>query len=136
LDPTSYIKDRRARELKRCDDRVQELEHTITELSDIVRQRRDAIAVVEKEKNEGGATLARYRDNVRLRKLRAELVQVKRERDSYDMEEASKARRNFERTFPKMQEKLERLKDKVREDLVLAINMSDYARSVLGSEAK
>lgn len=108
------MKERRARELKRCDDRVQELEQSITELSDIVRERRDAIVVIEKEKNEGGATLARYRDNLRLRKLRSELVSAKADREKYDMGEASKARRNFERTYPKMQEKLEKLKDKVR----------------------
>lgn len=73
--------------------------------------------MIEKEKNEGGATLARYRDNLRLRKLRSEIVLAKAERDQYDLEEASKARRNFERTYPKMQERLEKLKDKVRKNV-------------------
>lgn len=109
-----YVKERRARELKRCNDRVQELERSITDLSDVLNERRKTIAIVEKEKNEGGATLARYRDNQRLRKLRSSLVAAKAERAQYDMDEASKAKRNFERTYPKMQEKLDKLKDKVQ----------------------
>ena len=111
-----YVKERRARKLGECNDYVQELEHSITELSEVVRERTVAIAAIEKEKNEGDATMARYRDNIRLRKLRAELAGAREEREKYDMEEASKARRNFERTYPKMQDKLEKLKDKVWAD--------------------
>lgn len=78
-----------------------------------VEQKRSRLTAVEKEINEGGATLARFQNNKRLRKLRADLVKVKTEIDKYDLEEAARAKRNFEKAFPEMEAKYNALKDKV-----------------------
>lgn len=109
----SYIKNRRARELKKCEDRLADLERGIVELEEIIHQRSEELAAVNKEEHEGGATYARYTDNLRLRKLRTKLVQLQTEVAGYDMEEAARAKRNFQTKYPKMQARLEDLKDRV-----------------------
>lgn len=109
------MKTRRARELKKCEDRVADIEKAIVELNDVVRQRSDELAAVTKQEHEGGATYARYTDNLRLRRLRSKLVQLQTELAGYDMEEAARAKRNFDKTYPKMQRRLEELKDRVCE---------------------
>lgn len=110
----SYIKNRRARELKKCEDRLADLQRAIAEAQEVVRQKSDELAAVNKEEHEGGATYARYTDNLRLRKLRTKLTQLQTDLGGYDMEEAARAKRNFEKKYPKMQAKLEDLKDRVR----------------------
>jgi len=113
----SYVKTRRARELKKCEDRLAEIERAIAELDDAISQRSDELAAVTKQEHEGGATYARYTDNLRLRRLRSKLNQLQTELAGYDMEEAARAKRNFDKTYPKMQKKLEDIRDLVRKDL-------------------
>jgi DNA repair protein RAD50 len=108
------VKTRRARELKKCEDRLAEIEGVIAELNDAIRQRSDELAAVTKQEHEGGATYARYTDNLRLRRLRTKLAQLQSELSGYDMEEAARAKRNFDKKYPKMQKRLEELKDRVR----------------------
>ena len=108
------MKTRRARELKKCEDRLTEIESVIVEINETIHQRSDELAAVTRQEHEGGATYARYKDNLHLRRSRTKLVQLQTELASYDMEEAAHAKRNFEKTYPKMQKRLEELKDRVR----------------------
>ena len=66
---------------------------------------RKVIADVEREINEGGAVLANLRDNMRVRKLRAEITSIEAELNSMDLDEAAKAKRNFEQKYPAEQKK-------------------------------
>jgi DNA repair exonuclease SbcCD ATPase subunit len=109
-----YVKDGRARELKKCEERVQEFERRISEFAKLVEDKRTELSSLEKEINEGGATQARFRDNQRLRKLRSDLASVLAEYSQHDLEEAARAKRNFEKAYPKMEARLNELKDKVQ----------------------
>lgn len=63
------------------------------------------IAKIEKEINESGASVANYRDNIRVRKLRKEIAETQTEIDSHDMEDAARARRNFQEKYAIAKEK-------------------------------
>jgi DNA repair protein RAD50 len=54
------------------------------------------VKAIEKEINASGASVANYRENIRVRKLAKEIRDTQTEIDSYDMEEAARARRNFQ----------------------------------------
>lgn len=134
--PASYVKTRRARELKKCEDRLAEIEVLIFELNDAIRQRSDELAAVTRQEHEGGATYARYTDNLRLRRLRTKLAQLQSELSGYDMEEAARAKRNFDKKYPKMQKRLEELKDRVRGGYLVITYYSYFfmQRARLGGE--
>ena len=108
------MKTRRAHELKKREDRLAEIGGAIMEVNDAICQRSDELAAVTRQEHEGGAIYARYKDNLHLRRSRAKLAQLQTELARYDMEEAARAKRNFEKTYPKMQKRLEELKDRVR----------------------
>ncbi|KAF8322507.1 hypothetical protein DL93DRAFT_2123877 [Clavulina sp. PMI_390] len=103
---------RRARELQKCEDRLVAAEKAIADAELEARKKSEELAAVTKQEHEGGATFARYNDNLRLRRLRAKLEQLQAEHASYDMDEAARAKRNFEKKWPAMTENLDRLKDK------------------------
>ena len=108
------MKTRRTRELKKCEDHLAEIESVVVEVNDTIRQRSDELSAVTRQEHEGGATYARYKDNLHLRRSRTKFAQLQTELANYDMEEAARAKRNFEKTYPKMQKRLEKLKDRVR----------------------
>lgn len=54
---------------------------------------------LDKEINEGGAALTNLRENRRLRKLQSNIQATQKEIDSFDIEGASKARRNFDEKY-------------------------------------
>jgi len=60
---------------------------------------RKTIADVDKEINEGGAFMAKLRDNLRIRNLMSDINDTQNQIDSYDMDEAAKAKRNFDEKY-------------------------------------
>ena len=60
---------------------------------------RDKIAVIDKEINESDASMGNLRENIRIRKLIRDIAATQDEIDSHDMEEAAKARRNFDQQY-------------------------------------
>jgi DNA repair protein RAD50 len=54
---------------------------------------------LDKEINEGGAALTNLRENRRLRRLQSNIQATQKEIDSFDIEGASKARRNFDEKY-------------------------------------
>ena len=106
--------ERRARELKRCEERVVEAERHITELNGTIERKRTDLAGLDKEIHEGGATLARYQNNLQLRKSRAALAKVVNDISNLDLEEAARAKRDFEKLYPIMKAKLDKLNAQVR----------------------
>lgn len=111
--PTSYIKERRGRELENASERVQELDLELQELNNQLNTIREVIAGIQKEINEGGASVANLRDNIRARRLVREISEVQAEIDSHDMEEMAKARRNFEEKYKLAKEKEDNLRVEV-----------------------
>jgi DNA repair protein RAD50 len=76
-------------ELEQCDAQHGELLSQI----EICRQ---VISSIDKEVNESGATISNLRDNIIVQKLNLDIARIQSEIDSNDMEEAAKARRNYD----------------------------------------
>lgn len=72
---------------------------------------REVISSISKEINESGATISNLRDNIIVQKLTRDIATMQAEIDSYDMEGAAKARRNYEDKY----EPAKRREDKLSE---------------------
>lgn len=99
------MKDRRGRKLEECAENIEQHDAQVNDLGDQIDAIREAISEIDKEINASGASVANLRDNIRARKLAKEIGETQAEIDSYDMEEAAKARRNFEEKYGKAKEK-------------------------------
>ena len=82
--------------MKECAENVDQFQAKIHELDRDLEGARQVIARIDKEINESGASVANLRDNIRLRKLIRDIAATQDEIDSHDMDEAAKAKRNFE----------------------------------------
>jgi DNA repair protein RAD50 len=102
---SSYIRDKRARRLQECSEKIEEFKAQIDSDDAEVDKLRGDMASIEKEINEGGAVLANLRENLRARRMRTEITALVEELESMDMEEAAKAKRNFDEKYPTEQKK-------------------------------
>ncbi|KAG1739598.1 hypothetical protein EDB19DRAFT_1828817 [Suillus lakei] len=91
-----YIRDKRARLLVECADKIDQFEQDIKDLATNIENVRDAIAKVDREISESGSLVANLHGNIRIRKLSRDIAATQAEIDSCDMEGAAKAKRNFE----------------------------------------
>lgn len=87
--------------------RVAELEQSVQEL-------REELADMDKEIHESGATLAKFRDNLNLRKMKQEIEDLQAEIDEHDLEQAGSAKAQFEEKYQVEKEKENKLRSKVR----------------------
>lgn len=91
-----YIRDKRARLLIECADKIEQFEQDIKDLVTNIENTRDAIAKIDREISESGSLMANLHGNIRIRKLSRDIAATQAEIDSCDMEGAAKAKRNFE----------------------------------------
>lgn len=91
-----YIRDKRARHLIECADKIEQFEQDIKDLVTNIENARDAIAKIDREISESGSLMANLHGNIRIRKLARDIAATQAEIDSCDMEGAAKAKRNFE----------------------------------------
>ena len=75
---------------------------------------RDSINAIDKEIGAGDASVANLRENIRVRKLVKDIAAVQAEIDTYDMEEAAKAKRIFQDKYQKEKDRETELQGKVR----------------------
>ncbi|KAH8114569.1 AAA domain-containing protein [Phellopilus nigrolimitatus] len=94
-DIEAYIRNRRARELQRCEESIGTCEENVKKHEAMIEQIRNSKAEIEKEIHESDSFLSNLRDNERIRRLRRDIATNKEEIDAFDMEEAAKARRQF-----------------------------------------
>ena len=94
-----YIREKRGRQLKECEQRIADHESNIKELATDIESARDTIAVIDKEVNESNASMTNLRENIRVRKLTKEIGVTQAEIDAMDMEQAAKARRQFDQKY-------------------------------------
>ena len=97
--PPRYIREKRGRQLKECEQRIAEHESSIKELATDIESARDTIAVIDKEVNESNASMTNLRENIRVRKLTKEIDVTQAEIDAMDMEQAANARRQFDQKY-------------------------------------
>lgn len=94
-----YVRNKSAKALKDCTESIENLEQQIQRFVMAIEEVREAIAKLDKEINESGASVSNLRENIRMRKLVRDIVITQEEIDSYDMEEAAKAKRKFEEQY-------------------------------------
>ncbi|KAG5639217.1 hypothetical protein H0H81_005696 [Sphagnurus paluster] len=97
--------DRRARQLDECVQKLEIHDAELKRLTENIDQVRETIKDIDKEINASGASVANYRDNIRVRKLAKDILETQAEIDSHDMDQAAKAKRNFEDKYSKAKEK-------------------------------
>ncbi|EGN97896.1 hypothetical protein SERLA73DRAFT_182676 [Serpula lacrymans var. lacrymans S7.3] len=100
-----YAREKRARLLKECSDKIEDLEAEIKDLGIKIENVRDIVAKIEKEINESGTSMANLRENIRIRKLGRDIKATQAEIDLCDMEEAAKAKRTFDTIYPVQKQK-------------------------------
>ncbi|KAH9947593.1 P-loop containing nucleoside triphosphate hydrolase protein [Amylocystis lapponica] len=91
-----YVRDKRGRLLKECNDKIEEYEAEIAKLATQLEETRNAVHSIDKEINESGASVANLRENLRVRNLIQEIDATQREIDSHDLEENARHRRLFD----------------------------------------
>ncbi|KDR82825.1 hypothetical protein GALMADRAFT_112894 [Galerina marginata CBS 339.88] len=104
-----YVKEKKARALEDCSSRLEQCDVQLQDLQGQIEGSRDVIASIDKEINESGATISNLRDNIIVQKLTKDIAKTQAEIDSYDMEEAARARRNYEDKYEPSKRREEKL---------------------------
>lgn len=108
------MRNKSAKALKDCTENIENVEQEIQRFVTAIEEVREAIAKLDKEINESGASVSNLRENIRLRKLVRDIAITQEEIDSYDMEEAAKAKRKFEEQYNVKKALESELQSKVR----------------------
>ena len=96
-----------------CHNAVEQRKVEINELSERVEAQRRVIEKIDKEINESGASQASLRENIRVRKMQKEIVEIQSEIDKVDMEEIARSRRAFKDQYKPAKEKETELQGQV-----------------------
>jgi DNA repair protein RAD50 len=92
---------------------VSEAAAHIAELEQSVQGLREEVAAIDREIHESGATLAKFRDNLNLRKMKQEIEDLQTEIDQHDLEQAGSAKAQFEEKYQVEKDKENKLRSKV-----------------------
>ena len=82
--------------LENCETEISEAEDEISSREQSIEEIRESVSKCEKEIHESDSFLANLRENERLRRLRKSIDENKAKIDAFDMEEAARARRQFD----------------------------------------
>ncbi|KAF4617143.1 hypothetical protein D9613_005936 [Agrocybe pediades] len=104
-----YVREKKAGALEDCSSRLAECEAQLLDLQSQIETSREVINSIEKEINESEATFSNLRNNIIVQKLTRDIASTQAEIDSYDMEEAAKARRNYEDKYEPAKKKEDKL---------------------------
>lgn len=94
-----FVRDRVEQQLEDCVEKVEQLRGDIERKNQEIEAVQAVIANIEKEIHESGSRVSNLRDNLRVRKLEKQIIETQANIDSYDMEEAARARRNFDEKY-------------------------------------
>lgn len=108
-----YVRNRRGRRLQECAEQLEAKEVEIKSLEQELEQQRNQITAIGKEIAEEGAYIVRLRENERFRKLKKSLLENQEKIQSYDMEAAAKARRQFDEKYGPAKKRESELQAKV-----------------------
>lgn len=96
-----YIKDQGPRKLKDCREKVIDHQEAIQQsLADIEKMRVE-VETLGTEVSSASTTLSNLKDNIRLRKISHDIAAVDTELGGLDLEEASRARQQFDEKYPR-----------------------------------
>lgn len=109
-----YVKEKKARALEDCSMRLEQCDIQLGELQNQIEVCREVISSIDKEINQSGATISNLRDNIIVQKLNIDIARIQSQIDSYDMEEAAKARRNYNDKYEPAKKREDKLSEVVR----------------------
>ena len=109
-----YVKEKKARALEDCSTRLEQCDAQLRELQNQIEVCREVISSIDKEINQSGATISNLRDNIIVQKLNIDIAKIQSEIDSHDMEEAAKARRNYNDKYEPAKKREDKLSEVVR----------------------
>ncbi|KAF7792625.1 hypothetical protein EIP86_003722 [Pleurotus ostreatoroseus] len=118
-----YVKEKRSRLLKEANAAIEQLQADMEELGQQIEKARSVVSGIEKEIHESGASMANLRENLRVRKLVKDIAATQAQIDTYDMEEAAKAKRIFQEKYQKEKDRETELQSKVRFQVLPALKM-------------
>ncbi|KAF7365212.1 DNA repair protein rad50 [Mycena venus] len=101
----TYVRNKREQKRQETADKSEEVEVEIKELELNLEAARQVIKTIEKEINQSGSYMATLRENIRVRKLMAEIKELQAAIDKEDIEGAAKAKRNFQEKYSPAKEK-------------------------------
>ncbi|PPQ69607.1 hypothetical protein CVT24_001363 [Panaeolus cyanescens] len=104
-----YVKEKKPNMLVDCSTQLEDCDKEIRDLKAQIEVSRECISNLDKNINESGATHSNLRDNIIVQKLNRDIAQIQAQIDSYDMEEAATARRNFEDKYEPAKERERKL---------------------------
>ncbi|KAF5385696.1 hypothetical protein D9757_005521 [Collybiopsis confluens] len=107
-----YVQQRREQRHRECESLLEDSTVEIKRQEKLVEEARERIAKIDKEINESGSSLLNLRENIRLRKLAKQIRDTQTEMDSYDMDEAARAKRTFGEQWSVKQKIEEKLQQK------------------------
>ncbi|KAK7469247.1 DNA repair protein rad50 [Stygiomarasmius scandens] len=107
-----YVQQRRPQAVKEFDTKLEDSKAELKTLSNRLEECRKRISDIDKEINEGGSYLSNLRENQRVRKLEKQIADTQAEIDSYDLEEAAKAKRLFKEKWEPAKAEENRLQTK------------------------
>jgi len=96
-----YARDRTDQKLRQCITNLSDLETEIQQVEREVERLRDLVQKQDNDVSAAGADLANLRENLRLKKLQREIQETKDVIKSLKLEEASKAKEQFEEKWGK-----------------------------------
>lgn len=108
-----YVREKRARLLKDAISQIEDLHAEIQQFNSQLEAARTTIGGIEKEIHESGASMANLRENIRVRKLVKDIATTQAQIDTYDMEEAAKAKRIFQEKYQKEKDRETEMQSKV-----------------------
>jgi DNA repair protein RAD50 len=109
-----YAKGKLARHLQDCISQIESLESQIEQTLTGIEELRAGVQELDKELNESGSTNANIRENLRIRKIRSDLGDIKTSMDALNLEAAGQARQDYERTYKEAKEREVQVQSKVR----------------------
>lgn len=95
----SYNRNKRGNALQECRDSINACEEVIKDHEASIATTRKSLSTIEKEIHESDSFLANLRENERARKLRRDIAANKDKIAAFDMEEAARARRQFDEKY-------------------------------------
>ncbi len=109
-----YIRAKRARLLPECEERLEDCRSRIIEQEQRLERIRSKMHAIDKEVAESGSNNSKIRDNLRIREMRKEILKIQEKIEGFDLEEAAKARRQFDAKYASERKRESDMESEVR----------------------
>jgi DNA repair protein RAD50 len=104
-----YVREKRGRRLQESIEKSEALAQDIADLSKDVETTQKFVNDLNREIAAGGSTVSNLRENLRIRRLQADIEAIQAEIETYDLDAAAQAKKNFEERYTSLKEKENRL---------------------------